>query len=92
MISLKLDTTVAKVAKVEIIRDSSLLVSCESDSPLVAIKKALEKVGDDVAAGSAFHEALSRHPKVFTAIWLSMVEAGSKETDEQYDVICVPRS
>lgn len=43
MIGLKIDTTIAKLAKVEIFKDSNLITSCEDDSPLIAIKEALTK-------------------------------------------------
>jgi tRNA A37 threonylcarbamoyladenosine modification protein TsaB len=55
MISLKLDTTTAKLAKVEIIKDSNLLIACESDSPLIAIKDSLEKANLELKSIDSFN-------------------------------------
>lgn len=41
-----------------------------------ALKKILEKVGSDVERGETFSNALSRHPRVFNEMYVSMVEAG----------------
>lgn len=54
MILLKLDTTTAKVAKVEIIKDSNLLASGESESPLISIKAALEKANLELKSIDSF--------------------------------------
>ncbi len=40
------------------------------------LRKTLEKVSDDIAGGASFHGALSKHPKIFSDVWLSLVEAG----------------
>lgn len=40
------------------------------------LKKILERVNKDVEGGSTFSSALSRHPKVFDELYVSMVEAG----------------
>jgi len=36
----------------------------------------LRQVAKDVSSGLSFHEALSQHPKTFSHIWLSLVQAG----------------
>jgi type II secretion system protein F len=36
----------------------------------------IEEIGKDVSAGKALHEALSRYPKTFPSLYLSMVRAG----------------
>lgn len=41
-----------------------------------ALKKILISVKSDVEGGSTFANALSRHPKVFNELYVSMVEAG----------------
>ncbi|MDO8445069.1 MAG: type II secretion system F family protein [Deltaproteobacteria bacterium] len=41
-----------------------------------ALKKILTSVKADVEGGSTFANALSRHPKVFNELYVSMVEAG----------------
>lgn len=43
MITLFLDTTIAKKAKVKLEKDSHLVCETENDSPLIAIKEALAK-------------------------------------------------
>ncbi len=40
------------------------------------LSKILDKVAQDVAAGSSFHAALAKHPKVFDDVWQAMVEGG----------------
>lgn len=40
------------------------------------LKSVMQKVIADVEAGSAFHEALARYPKVFNRVYISLVEAG----------------
>ena len=37
---------------------------------------ALEEVRYDVASGRTFHDALAKHPAIFSAIWLNLVETG----------------
>lgn len=41
-----------------------------------ALKKVLASIKEEVEAGSTFASALSRHPKVFNELYVSMVEAG----------------
>lgn len=41
-----------------------------------ALSKALEQVKADVMAGSAFHVALAKHPRVFPVLWPFLIEAG----------------
>ena len=40
------------------------------------LSKALEQVKADVMAGSAFHAAIAKHPKVFPVLWPFLIEAG----------------
>ncbi len=60
-------------AGVPIIRALSILKD-QSDS--VMLKKILEEVASDVQGGMSLSEALSKHPKVFTQIYVNMVRAG----------------
>jgi type IV pilus assembly protein PilC len=39
-------------------------------------KTIISSVKKDVSGGSSFHEALSRHPKVFSSLFINMVKAG----------------
>ena len=40
------------------------------------LMKALEEVRKDVQGGSTFRTALSKHPQVFSQLWLNLVETG----------------
>ena len=42
----------------------------------VALLNIVQQVHNDVASGSALHEALARHPAHFTRLYTSMVQAG----------------
>lgn len=56
-----------------------LLRSIEVVSAQVESKKlllALDQVHRDVESGTTFRESLARHPKVFTKLWLNLVETG----------------
>jgi type IV pilus assembly protein PilC len=46
----------------------------QTDSP--AFKPVLRNITENVEQGRAFSEALAEHPKVFTRLYVSMVEAG----------------
>src|SRR5258708_35783333 len=46
----------------------------QTDSP--TLKPVLRRATEQVEQGHAFSEALSEHPKVFTKLYVSMVEAG----------------
>jgi type IV pilus assembly protein PilC len=52
------------------------LRNVESQTASKPFKIVIEKVIADVEAGSAFHEALGRYPKVFNRVYTSLVEAG----------------
>ncbi len=41
-----------------------------------AFQKILLEVKKDVAAGASFHEALAKHPRAFSALFINMVKAG----------------
>lgn len=45
-----------------------------SDNPTMSM--VLKQVAHDIAGGQSLHEALSQHPKTFSHVWLSLVEAG----------------
>ncbi|MGH7198918.1 MAG: type II secretion system F family protein, partial [Candidatus Omnitrophota bacterium] len=40
------------------------------------LKSIVSATKKDVSSGSSFHEALSRHPKVFSPLFINMVKAG----------------
>lgn len=60
-------------AGVPIIRAISLL---RDQSESFALKKALDQVVNDVQGGSGLSDALAKHPKVFSQIYINMVRAG----------------
>jgi type IV pilus assembly protein PilC len=52
------------------------LRNVEGQTTSKAFTTIIEKVIADIEAGSSFHEALSRYPKVFNNVYVSLVEAG----------------
>lgn len=58
---------------VPLVRAVSLLGEYASNPTLGVV---LSQVAKDVAGGQSLHEALSNHPKTFSHIWLSLVQAG----------------
>lgn len=46
----------------------------ETESP--PLRRALAKIAQDVQAGSTFSQALARHPKIFSELFVSLVHAG----------------
>lgn len=53
---------------------SLTLLSEHSDNRTLG--KVLSDVAKEVSAGGAFYKALSKHPRVFDSIWVSLVQAG----------------
>ena len=60
-------------AGVPILRSLNIL---KVQTSSVILKRVLEEVAADVEAGSNLSDALAKHPKVFTSIYVSMVRAG----------------
>lgn len=60
-------------AGVPILRSLSV-VSAQVESQ--RLLEALEEVQRDVEAGKTFHQALEKHPAVFSNLWLNLVETG----------------
>ena len=60
-------------AGVPLIRALSTLKE-QSDS--VALQKTLEQVSADVQGGSSLSGALAKHPKIFSSVYVNMVQAG----------------
>ena len=58
---------------VPLVRAVQLLGEYSSDKTLGAV---LQQVAKDISGGRSFHEALAQHPKTFSHIWQSLVEAG----------------
>jgi type IV pilus assembly protein PilC len=52
------------------------LLSAEVENAV--LRKVLTEVADDLQAGSAISAALSRHPKVFSSFYVSMVKSGEE--------------
>lgn len=44
--------------------------------PSLALTEVMQQVHNDVASGSALHEALAQHPALFSGVYISMVQAG----------------
>lgn len=58
---------------VPLVRAVSLLGEYASNPTLGIV---LSQVAKDIASGQSLHSALSQHPKTFSHIWLSLVQAG----------------
>lgn len=58
---------------VPLVRAISLLGEYASNPNLGYV---LNQVAKDIAGGNSLHSALSKHPKTFSNIWLSLVQAG----------------
>ena len=58
---------------VPLVRAVQLLGEYSSDKTLGTV---LQQVAKDISGGRSFHEALAQHPKTFSHIWQSLVEAG----------------
>lgn len=52
------------------------LLSSNSDNP--NMQRVLNQVVDDIQAGSSISQSLSKHPKVFSGFYVSMVRAGEE--------------
>ncbi len=66
MLKVRIDTTIAKVAKVEIVDESKILSTVTTEQPLIAIDQALQKAGIDLASVDEFEA--NRGPGSFTGI------------------------
>ncbi|BAM04182.1 type II secretion system F family protein [Phycisphaera mikurensis] len=60
-------------AGLPILRSLSILEQQQKPGPL---KSALEEIHEDVSAGSALSDAMSRHPKAFNKLYVKMIAAG----------------
>lgn len=60
------------------------LLSTESENHILGVK--LAQISDDLQAGSSISAALSKHPKIFSEFYVSMVKAGeeSGKLDETF--------
>ena len=58
---------------VPLVRAVSLLGQYASNPTLGMV---LMQVAHDISGGQSLHEALAQHPKTFTHVWLSLVQAG----------------
>ena len=69
--SIHLSTTLS--AGVPILQSLEDLIK-ESEKP--GFKKIIEDIARNIQAGSSFSDALSKHPKVFSELYISIVKAG----------------
>lgn len=58
----------------------------QSKNPL--LKEVITEVGEDVSKGLGLHEALAKHPKIFSKLFISMVKAG-EESGTLYESLLV---
>jgi type IV pilus assembly protein PilC len=58
---------------IPLVRALSLLSEHAENKAFGAV---LAQITKEVSAGGTFHKALEKHPKVFTDIWISLVQAG----------------
>ncbi|MDP3996831.1 MAG: type II secretion system F family protein [bacterium] len=70
----------AQVSALRIFR----LLAAESEKPVIG--RILTEVADDLQGGSSISKALSKHPKIFSKFYISMVKAGeeSGKLDETF--------
>jgi type IV pilus assembly protein PilC len=60
-------------AGLPLLRSLGVLCAQVASRPLLA---ALEQVRQDLGGGLTFHQALARHPKIFSSLWINLVESG----------------
>lgn len=60
-------------AGISIVEATNILARQSTSKPL---KKALEEVEEDVRAGTAFSQAIAKHPKVFPDLFINMMRSG----------------
>ena len=60
-------------AGISIVEATNILARQSTSKPL---KKALEEVEEDVRTGSAFSQAVAKHPKVFPDLFINMMRSG----------------
>ncbi|MGM9950418.1 MAG: type II secretion system F family protein [Lysinibacillus sp.] len=60
-------------AGISIVEATNILARQSTSKPL---KRALEEVGEDVRRGTAFSQAVAKHPKVFPDLFINMMRSG----------------
>lgn len=75
-------------AGVTLLRALSIILRETTSRPLY---NAIEKIRTDIEEGQNLHDALSKHPKIFHYLWVSMVEAGeaSGQISDTFDRLAV---
>lgn len=53
-----------------------LLTVLENQTENKVLKKAVAVIGQDIKAGSTLHDAMKKHPAIFSPLYLSMINAG----------------
>jgi type IV pilus assembly protein PilC len=53
-----------------------LLTVLENQTENKTLKKAVAVIGQDIKAGSTLHDAMKKHPGIFSPLYLSMINAG----------------
>ena len=53
-----------------------LMTVLENQTANKALKKAVAGIGQDIKAGSTLHDAMKKHPGIFSPLYLSMINAG----------------
>ncbi len=60
-------------AGVTLLRALAIVLRQMESRPLF---NAVEMVRDDVEAGLSLHESMAKHPKIFSTLWISLIETG----------------
>jgi type II secretory pathway component PulF len=53
-----------------------LLTVLENQTENTVLKKAVAAIGQDIKGGSTLHDAMKKHPAIFSPLYLSMINAG----------------
>jgi type II secretory pathway component PulF len=53
-----------------------LLTVLENQTENKVLKKAVAVIGQDIKEGSTLHDAMKKHPRIFSPLYLSMINAG----------------
>lgn len=60
-------------AGVPLLRSLQILCEQVESRPLLIAVQAIKR---DIEGGKTFHEAIAKHPKIFTAFWVNVIETG----------------
>ncbi|OGX40872.1 MAG: hypothetical protein A3C53_02200 [Omnitrophica WOR_2 bacterium RIFCSPHIGHO2_02_FULL_68_15] len=52
------------------------LETMEAQAQAIPLQDAMHDIGQSIRGGSTFREAIARHPKLFSKLWVSLIEIG----------------